>query len=245
MFKPVAVVPCYNHPQTIGHMVESLRARGLHVVVVDDGCEPGCARVLDELATQQGAGMSLVRLPLNQGKGGAMMAGLRLALALGYSHALQIDADGQHDVDDLDKFLAAAARQPDAVICGVPVYDASVPKGRLYGRYLTHVWVWINTLSLDIRDSMCGYRVYPLQPAVSLIDQVCLGRRMDFDPELLVRLHWRAVPLVSLPTKVSYPLDGVSHFKMLQDNVLISRMHARLFLGMLLRLPQLLWRKVA
>ena len=73
MFKPVAVVPCYNHPQTIGHMVESLRARGLHVVVVDDGCEPGCARVLDELATQQGAGMSLVRLPLNQGKGGAMM----------------------------------------------------------------------------------------------------------------------------------------------------------------------------
>ena len=245
VFKPVAVIPCYNHPQTIGLMVDSVRAHGLHVIVVDDGCEPGCARVLDDLAAVQSTGMTLVRLPVNQGKGGAMMAGLRQALALGFSHALQIDADGQHDVADIDKFLAAAAQHPEAVICGVPVYDASVPKGRLYGRYLTHVWVWINTLSLDIRDSMCGYRVYPLQPAVQLIDQVKLGRRMDFDPELLVRLHWRGVPIVSLPTRVSYPLDGVSHFKMLWDNVLISRMHARLFLGMLLRLPMLLWRKVA
>ncbi|HRH16120.1 MAG TPA: glycosyltransferase family 2 protein, partial [Aquabacterium sp.] len=118
-------------------------------------------------------------------------------------------------------------------------------KGRLYGRYLTHVWVWINTLSLEIRDSMCGYRVYPLQPVVDLLDRVKLGRRMDFDPELLVRLHWRGTAMVSVPTRVCYPLDGVSHFKMLQDNVLISRMHARLLLGMLLRLPLLLWRKVA
>lgn len=245
MIKPVAVIPCYNHPQTIGLMVAAVRARGLQVVVVDDGCEPGCAHVLDELAVQHGAAMSLVRLPVNQGKGGAMMAGLRQALALGHSHALQIDADGQHDVADIDRFLALADKHPDAVICGQPVYDASVPKGRLYGRYLTHVWVWINTLSLEIRDSMCGYRVYPLQPVVDLLDRVKLGRRMDFDPELLVRLHWQGTAMVGVPTRVCYPLDGVSHFKMLQDNVLISRMHARLLLGMLLRLPWLLWRKVA
>jgi glycosyltransferase involved in cell wall biosynthesis len=244
MFKPVAVIPCYNHPQTIGLMVDAVRAQGLHVVVVDDGCNAECAQVLDTLAAKVGAGMTLVRLQVNQGKGGAMMAGLRKALALGYSHALQIDADGQHDVRDLPRFLAEAARNLHAVVCGEPVYDASVPKGRLYGRYATHIWVWINTLSLSIRDSMCGYRVYPLAPVVSLIDQVKLGRRMDFDPELLVRLHWRGVPLVSLPTRVSYPLDGVSHFKLLLDNVLISRMHARLFVGMVLRLPVLLWRKV-
>ncbi len=154
------------------------------------------------------------------------------------------DDDGQHDVADIPKFLAASTRQPQAVVCGEPVYDASVPKGRLYGRYATHIWVWINTLSLDIRDSMCGFRVYPLAPVVQLIDQVSLGRRMDFDPELLVRLHWRGIPLVSLPTRVSYPLDGISHFKLLWDNVLISHMHARLLVGMLLRLPLLLWRKV-
>ncbi len=245
MHKTVAVIPCYNHPQTIGFMVDAVRARGLHVVVVDDGSDAVCAQVLDELASMHGGAMNLVRLPYNQGKGGAMMAGLRRALALGYTHALQIDADGQHDVADIPKFLATSNEQPQAVVCGEPVYDDAVPKGRLYGRYATHIWVWINTLSLDIRDSMCGFRVYPLAPVVSLIDQVQLGRRMDFDPELLVRLHWRGIPLVSLPTRVSYPMDGISHFKLLWDNVLISHMHARLLVGMLLRLPVLLWRKVS
>jgi len=244
LHKAVAVIPCYNHPDTIGFMVDAVRKLGLQVVVVDDGSDAVCARAVDELAALQGAARGLVRLVQNQGKGGAMMAGLRQAQALGYTHALQIDADGQHDVADIPKFLAASSQRPQAVVCGEPVYDASVPKGRLYGRYATHIWVWINTLSLDIRDSMCGFRVYPLAPVVQLIDQVKLGRRMDFDPELLVRLHWRGIPLVSLPTRVSYPMDGISHFKLLLDNVLISHMHARLLLGMLLRLPLLLWRKV-
>ncbi|MGH6647955.1 glycosyltransferase family 2 protein [Aquabacterium sp.] len=241
----VAVIPCYNHPATVGGMVDAVRAKGLKVILVDDGSDAVCARVLDALAHQHGAMVDLLRLPANQGKGGAMMAGLRRAQALGYTHALQVDADAQHDVTDLSKFLAASEREPLAVICGQPVYDDSVPKGRLYGRYLTHVWVWINTLSLDIRDSMCGYRVYPLGSVVALIDQVRLGRRMDFETELLVRLHWRQVPIVNLPTRVIYPPDGISHFKVLRDNVLISGMHARLFAGMLLRLPLLLWRKVS
>src|SRR6185295_7595695 len=112
---------------------------------------------------------------------------------------LQIDADGQHDAPDIPKFLARARAKPGAVICGVPVYDESVPLGRLVGRYATHVWVWINTLSLAIRDSMCGFRVYPLAPVVALFDAVALGRRMDFDTEVLVRLHWRHVPIVNVP----------------------------------------------
>jgi glycosyltransferase involved in cell wall biosynthesis len=243
--KVVAVIPCYNHPQTIGLMVAAVRAHGLEVVVVDDGSDAACAKVLDELAAQHGAGMALLRLAHNQGKGGAMMAGLRRALSLGYTHALQIDADGQHDAADIPKFLAASQAQADAVVCGVPIYDDSVPKARLYGRYATHVWVWINTLSLDIADSMCGFRVYPLAPVVKLFDQARLGRRMDFDSELLVRLHWRGVRIVNLPTRVRYPADGVSHFQLVRDNVLISGMHARMLAGMLLRLPLLLWRKVA
>lgn len=245
MHKPVAVIPCYNHPQTIGMMVDAVHAHGLVAVVVDDGCNAECAQTLDALAARHGPRMQLVRLAHNQGKGGAMMAGLCAAHASGFTHALQIDADGQHDVADIPAFLAASVAHPDTVICGEPLYDASVPKGRLYGRYATHVWVWINTLSLDIHDSMCGFRVYPLAPVVQLINQVRIGKRMDFDPELLVRLHWRGVPLRSLPTRVSYPLDGVSHFKLLWDNLLISGMHTRLFFGMLLRSPLLLWRKVA
>lgn len=131
-----------------------------------------------------------------------------------------------------------------AVICGYPRYDASVPKGRLYARYLTHVWVWINTLSLAIRDSMCGFRVYPLEPTLALLDRVRLGRRMDFDTEILVRLHWQEQPMVWLPTRVHYPADGVSHFRLWLDNALISAMHARLFCGMLLRAPKLLARRL-
>jgi glycosyltransferase involved in cell wall biosynthesis len=215
------------------------------VVVVDDGSDAACAEVLDKLAALHGAGMALLRLDHNQGKGGAMMAGLRHALSLGYTHALQIDADGQHEVADIPRFLAASAGNPEAVVCGVPVYDDSVPKARLYGRYATHVWVWINTLSLDIADSMCGFRVYPLEPVVKLLDQARLGRRMDFDSELLVRLHWRGMRIVNLPTRVRYPADGVSHFQLVRDNLLISGMHARMLAGMLLRLPLLLWRKVA
>jgi glycosyltransferase involved in cell wall biosynthesis len=244
MFDPVAVIPVYNHPDTIGHVVDEVLAQGLRCVLVDDGCEPRCAAVLRALAQTHAGRVSLVRLAQNQGKGGAMMAGLREARRLGHSHALQIDADGQHDTADLPRFLALARRHPQAVICGCPVYDDSVPKGRLYARYLTHVWVWINTLSLAIRDSMCGFRVYPLEGVVALIDGVRIGRRMDFDVEVLVRLHWRGMPVINVPTRVHYPADGISHFRAGLDNLLISRMHARLFAGMLLRSPRLLWRKV-
>lgn len=240
-----AVIPVYNHPATIGAMVAGVHANDLHGVLVDDGSEPGCAAVLDRLATEHGPErVTLVRLARNQGKGGAMMAGFRAAAAQGFSHVLQIDADGQHDVADIPRFLQACAAQPGAVIAGVPIYDHSVPLGRLVGRYATHIWVWINTLSLAIKDSMCGFRVYPLPPTLALIDQVAIGRRMDFDTEILVRLYWRGMPVINLPTRVTYPQDGISHFKLGLDNLLISRMHAKLFAGMLWRLPLLLWRKV-
>lgn len=239
----LAVVPVYNHGEAVGAVVQSLRAHGLPVLLVDDGSEPSCAAVLDQLAAAEPAQIRVERLAVNQGKGGAMMAGLRLALALGYSHALQIDADGQHDAADVPRFLALAQAHPRHFICGCPIYDESVPKARLYGRYATHIWVWINTLSLELRDSMCGFRIYPLAPTVAVIDSVQIGRRMDFDVEIAVRLIWRGVRVINQPTRVSYPSDGISHFRALHDNVLISWMHTRLFFGMLPRLPLLLWRR--
>jgi glycosyltransferase involved in cell wall biosynthesis len=242
-FDPVAVIPVYNHGDAVGAVAANVRTHGLHCILVDDGSSPDCAAVLDALA--QASDVTLVRLARNQGKGGAMMAGLRAAAAAGYTHALQIDADGQHDARDIPAFIERSRNEPDAVICGVPVYDESVPLGRLVGRYATHVWVWINSLSLEIRDSMCGFRVYPLAPVVRLFDDATLGRRMDFDPEVLVRLHWRGLRIVSVPTRVTYPQDGLSHFRLGLDNWLISKMHTRLFFGMLARSPLLLWRKVA
>ncbi|OBU86952.1 glycosyltransferase family 2 protein [Chromobacterium subtsugae] len=239
-----AVVPVYNHGGAVGSVVASLRAQALPCVLVDDGSDADCAAVLDALAAAD-EHVRLVRLPENRGKGGAMIAGLRAARELGYSHALQIDADGQHDSRDIPRFLELARAQPQALICGCPLYDENAPKSRRYGRYATHVWVWINTLSLQIADAMCGFRVYPLAATVPLFDQARLGLRMDFDVEVLVRLSWRGMRIVNLPTRVSYPLDGVSHFQLWRDNLRISRMHAKLFFGMLPRLPLLLARKAA
>lgn len=245
MLDAAVVVPVYNHPATIGNVVAQVRAHGLPCILVDDGSSAECAAVLDALVRTQPEHVALVRLPLNQGKGAAMVAGFREAARRGHSHVLQIDADGQHDARDIPRFIALADAHPQAVIAGCPIYDDSVPRSRLYGRYATHVSVWINTLSLDIRDSMCGFRLYPLLSLLPLLDAVHIGRRMDFDSDVIVRLHWRGVPVVNLPTRVTYPQDGISHFRMWHDNVLITAMHARLFLGMLWRAPLLLWRKVA
>ncbi|WP_323113332.1 glycosyltransferase family 2 protein [Pseudomonas guariconensis] len=241
MHNPCAVIPVYNHERAVPTVLAELLRAGLPCILVDDASHPACAQVLRELAQQPQT--FLVRLDLNQGKGGAVMTGLREAARLGFSHALQVDADGQHDLAAVEDFLALSRAQPQALVCGYPQYDASVPKGRLYARYLTHVWVWINTLSLAIPDSMCGFRVYPLPPTLALIDSVRLGRRMDFDTEILVRLSWRGLPMRWLPTRVHYPSDGVSHFRLFHDNALISRMHAKLCIGMLLRAPMILWRR--
>ncbi|AZD83354.1 Glycosyl transferase [Pseudomonas chlororaphis subsp. aureofaciens] len=241
MHNPCAVIPVYNHEAAVPTVVDALLASGLPCVLVDDASSPACATVLEQLAEREQ--VFLVKLAVNQGKGGAVMAGLREASRLGFSHALQVDADGQHDLRDVDNFIATSRTHPEALVCGYPQYDASVPKGRFYARYLTHVWVWINTLSLQIPDSMCGFRVYPLPPVLALIDSVKIGRRMDFDTDILVRLSWRNQPMRWLPTQVRYPVDGLSHFRLFHDNLLISSMHARLFFGMLLRAPLILWRR--
>ena len=241
MHNPCAVIPVFNHETAVPAVVDALLGAGLPCVLVDDASSPACSAVLQQLAERDQ--VSLVRLPVNQGKGGAVMAGLREASRLGFTHALQVDADGQHDLRDVATFMQVSQLNPQALICGYPQYDASVPKGRLYARYLTHIWVWINSLSLQIPDSMCGFRVYPLPPTLALINSVKLGKRMDFDPEILVRLAWRNQPMRWLPTKVHYPQDGLSHFRLFHDNALISSMHTKLFFGMLVRFPSILWRR--
>ena len=241
--KAAIVVPFYNHERAIAGTIAGLRPHGLRCWIVDDGSDARCRPVLDELEQREGAWLSVLRLAPNRGKGHAVMSGMRAAARAGYSHGVQIDADGQHDAADLPRLLQQAERHPQAVVTGVPVYDASVPRGRLYGRYVTHLWVWINTLSLEIRDSMCGFRVYPLESALRVWDGERVGARMQFDTEILVRLFWHGTRVISVPTRVTYPSDGVSHFDLWRDNLRISAMHARLFFGMLRRLPRLLARR--
>ena len=242
-FTPCLLIPIYNHGRSIRATVERLSGYGLPIFIVDDGSDVATQAALAALADDFPQ-VRLFRLAHNEGKGAAVMFGQREALRAGFSHALQIDADGQHDTNDVPRFLELGRDNPGALICGKPVYDASVPKGRLYGRYLTHFWVCVETLSLSVTDSMCGYRLYPLRATCALINSVSIPKRMDFDIEILVRLAWAGVELRSIETRVTYPADGVSHFDMLRDNLRISKMHTRLTCGMLLRLPLLAWRKL-
>jgi len=179
----------------------------------------------------------------NGGKGAAVIDGLQLAINKGFSHTIQIDADGQHRLEDITKFRLACEKNPQKLILGQPVFDAEIPKSRLYGRQFTNLWIHINTLSYSIKDGMCGFRCYPLVAVDQLLKQVRLGQRMDFDIEIVVRLYWQGVNVINIPTRVQYPLEGISHFQMLQDNVLISAKHTQLFFGMLRRLPKLLLRR--
>jgi glycosyltransferase involved in cell wall biosynthesis len=243
MFKPCVVIPVYNHEQAIGAVVQGVLAQRLSCILVDDGSGHECAGVLDALVAATPEQLILIRHPVNRGKGSAVLTGIRHAARAGHSHALQIDADGQHRVADIPRFLDQAAAHPEALIVGCPEYDATAPSLRLWARHLTHVWVSINTLSRQIKDSMCGFRVYPLAPTLELDRRQKLGARMNFDIEVVVRLYWAGVEIINLPTPVIYPKNAISHFRSWSDTVLISQVHATLFFGMLLRLPMLLARK--
>ena len=239
-FQACAIVPVYNHAQRLAAVVAALRAHELPVVLVDDGSTDETGTLVAQLATAPGI-CALVH-ERNRGKGAAISSALLWARAQGYSHALQVDADGQHDLRDVPSLLAAARARPAALVTGRPVFSASVPRSRLYLRYLTHFWVWVNTLSVRVPDTMCGFRVYPVASSCALIEQGHIGPRMTFDVEIVVRHCWRGGEVISLPTAVEYHQDGVSHFRLLEDNLRLSGMQTRLFCGMLLRWPVLLWR---
>ncbi|MCG8611714.1 MAG: glycosyltransferase family 2 protein [Pseudomonadales bacterium] len=235
------VIPNYNHSQNIASVIDALAGMNMQIIMVDDGSDAQTKAVIQALS-QRYSKLKIVTHNSNQGKGGAVQSGLRQARLDGYSHALQIDADGQHDLNDIHRLLELSQAHPEDLISGKPVYDDSVPKSRLYGRYITHFWVWIETLSFSVEDTMCGFRVYPLHQVIPLLNKERLGKRMDFDIEVMVKLYWRGVNIQFVPTKVIYAEDITSHFRPLEDNVLISWMHTRLFLRMLVRLPNLLAR---
>lgn len=243
LFKPLIVVPVFNHAKPVLELVEKISTYLVPCLLVDDGSEPTCRLALEALQQEHAAFVQVVHLPENQGKGAAVMTGLRKAAELEYTHVLQIDADGQHEPADIHGFLEDAKRHPYDIINGCPIYDESVPKLRLYGRYATHIWVWINTLSFEIRDSMCGFRVYPLASIIPLINKKNIGKRMDFDIDIIVRAHWSGIRICNHPTRVTYPVDGVSHFDAIHDNIRISKMHTKFFFIMLVTWPAILYRR--
>lgn len=240
--RPCVLIPVYNHAAAIAETCEGARRLGVPLLLVDDGSDAECAAVLDALATADD--VVLIRLPVNRGKGAAVKAGLIEAERRGFTHALQVDADGQHDPGDFPPFLAGLSASQKQLRIGYPRFDASVPRHRFYARYATHALVWLNTLSFALRDTMCGVKLYPVVAVNRLVARHACGDRMQFDTELPVRWLWAGLTVANLPVRVHYPLDGVSHFALWRDNVLLAAMHFRLFFGMLKRLPSLIRRRL-
>lgn len=239
-----AVVPTYNHHEALGAVAAALHNHGLPIIIVDDGSgEPAREGIAKLHAPERD--VEVVRLDKNLGKGGAVAIGLRRAHAHGFSHAVQVDADGQHDLTQLAPLMALSNLRPEALVSGRAVYDASVPRSRRYGRWVTHFWVWVETLSFRIADSMCGFRVYPLAATLAVLDTEPVGRTMDFDTAIMVRLFWRGVPVLQIPVRVVYPKGNTSNFHLLRDNWRITQMHTRLVFTMLGRLPSILRNRPA
>jgi glycosyltransferase involved in cell wall biosynthesis len=240
---PCLLISIYDHASTIEAVIDSLVPIGLPILVVDDGSDSDTQCAIDRARSRHPA-VSVLRLPHNQGRGVALQAGYREAARRGFTHALQLDADAQHDAADAPHFLSAAARSPHAVVLGARRFDSSAPRARRWGRWVSIIWVWIETCSFAVRDPLCGYRCMPLDATLAVIDRVTCGTRMEFDPEIVVRLVWAGVPVINVPTHVHYYADGISHFDMLRDNLRMIRTHTRLVLGMLPRLRLLLARRV-
>ncbi|MBX2809564.1 MAG: glycosyltransferase family 2 protein [Cellvibrionaceae bacterium] len=238
------VIPHYNHAQAFAQFFPQLSQLPYHCIIVDDGSRPAEQQQLRELI-QHNSAMQLLTHSHNRGKGAAVISACYHARTLGFSHIVQIDADGQHDHRDIKKLIAYSEQYPQTIVSGKPYFDASAPKIRVYGRRVTDMWTALETLSLQIKDGLCGFRVYPLAQFENIIDRHHIGARMDFDTDVLVKAVWEAIPLQFIPTKVIYPENSVSHFHYWRDNKVLIGLHSRLLVGMLLRSPVLLWRRLS
>ncbi|HHV48262.1 MAG TPA: glycosyltransferase family 2 protein [Rhodocyclaceae bacterium] len=241
----LVLIPSYNPGPAVLATVQAARAQWPVVWVIDDGSDDGSTASLQELAASD-PGLHLIVLPRNSGKGAAVLAGLEAAAAAGFTHVLTMDADGQHPAALIPDFMAASQAAPAAMILGKPVFGPEAPALRVNGRKVSNGWANFETLWMGIGDSLYGFRVYPIAPLMRIMRGRRWMRRFDFDPEAVVRLCWAGVQPINKDAPVRYlsaEEGGVSHFRYLRDNILLTWMHTRLFLGFLGRLPLLLLRR--
>jgi glycosyltransferase involved in cell wall biosynthesis len=216
------------------------------VWVVVDGSTDGSTALLQKLAAEA-SGLKVIVLSENRGKGSAVLAGISQAEQAGFTHALTMDSDGQHPAELIPQFMAASQASPQSMVLGKPVFAADAPALRVNGRKVSNGWANLETLWMGIGDSLYGFRVYPIAPLKNIMLHNRFMRRFDFDPEAVVRLCWAGVRPINLAAPVRYfrpDEGGVSHFRYLRDNTLLTWMHTRLFIGFVLRLPKLMWLRL-
>jgi glycosyltransferase involved in cell wall biosynthesis len=242
----LVLIPSYNTGPKVYETVRDARRQWAPVWVVVDGSDDGTAEGLLRMAAEDPQ-LKVIVLPVNKGKGSAVLTGLQAARDAGFTHALAMDSDGQHPADLIAAFMRASQQRPDAMILGRPVFDASAPLLRVRGRRISNGWTNLETLGAGIADSLFGFRVYPVADLIAVMRRQPWMRRFDFDTEAVVRLAWRGVAPVNIDAPVKYlsaEEGGVSHFNYVRDNALLTWMHTRLVLEFVLRLPLLALRRV-
>jgi len=243
----LVLIPSYNPGGKALETVRAARAQWNPVWVIVDGSTDGSAEELTAMARGD-PGMRVLVRERNGGKGAALLDGLIAARREGFTHALTMDADGQHPAARIRAFMSASAAAPEAMILGDPVFDVSAPRIRLLGRRIANWCTNLETLWAGVHDTLFGFRVYPIAALIEVMRHSRWMRRFDFDPEAVVRLAWRGTPLVNLPAPVRYftaEEGGVSHFNYWRDNVLLTSMYLRLLAGFVIRLPVLIARRLA
>ncbi len=239
----LVLLPTYNTGPRLREVVTEVLRHWQPVLVVVDGSTDGSGQSVLDLAKTEPA-LTVLVLPRNSGKGAAVLAGAETAAARGFTHALVMDADGQHPAGSIAEFMAASLRQPEALVLGRPIFPVNIPAERLHGRKLSVGLVHFELLGDGIDDPLFGFRIYPLAPLLAVLGPRRGGRRYDFDTEAAVRLAWAGVPPRNLAAPVRYfsrAEGGVSHFHYLRDNATLVWMHTRLIIELLFwRWPALL-----
>jgi glycosyltransferase involved in cell wall biosynthesis len=241
--RPLILIPSYNTGSILRPTVIAVLSTNAPVWVIFDGSTDGSLETIRDL--EDSPNLRVISLPSNIGKGGAVLHGLREAIAAGFTHILSMDADGQHPAAMVPRFLEMSAAYPEAAIFGRPVFDTNAPTLRVNGRKISNFWTNLETLGWGVDDSLFGMRLYPAADLLAVMEATGYARRFDFDPEVAVRLAWRGVPIINIPTPVRYPSKedgGVSQFRYLRDNTLLTWMHFRLLCGFFCRLPLLIVR---
>lgn len=235
----LVLIPSYNTGKLLKNTVTEVLQQWSPVWVIIDGSDDGSEALLKPLQDQNPDSLVLIVRTENRGKGATILEGITKAREQGYTHVLTMDADYQHPASYIKKYMQVSMDKPEAMLLGEPEFDDSAPMIRVKGRQISNWWANLETMDWGIHDSLFGMRIYPIADLIAVMHSTRWARRFDFEPEIAVRMAWRSVPVVNMLTPVRYiPKEegGVSQFKYGRDNVLLTGMHIRLFVGFLLRL---------
>jgi glycosyltransferase involved in cell wall biosynthesis len=216
------VIPAYNHGTQVRGIVEKCLQLRLPVIVVDDGSTDSTPHVLASLS-----GVTVIHHKENQGKGASLLTGFAAALRLA-DWAITIDADGQHDPEDILSLIQAVPGGQRPLVIGkrTGMGHGNVPWTSRWGRRFANFWVW-TSCGRWLSDSQSGFRVYPLPETLHLGTK---AKRYQFEVEVLVRAVWCGIPIIEAPVRALYgPLEErVSHFRPWLDFWRNTRTFARL-----------------